>query len=63
MSNWVLNGEGEPYLCPFRRLPCTKECALYGTASVENDCAFSLIAEALVQVVEKLNDGLDVIEK
>ena len=63
MSNLVLNGEGEPYLCPFRRLPCIKECALYGIASVENDCAFSLIAEALVQVVEKLNDGLDVIEK
>jgi hypothetical protein len=54
---WVLNSEGEPYLCPIRGTNCSKRCALYGTASVEKMCAFSVIAEALTQIFEQ---GLEV---
>ena len=55
--DWVVNAEGEPYLCPLRGTHCTKRCALYGTATVEKQCAFAVIADALVHIYDY---GLDV---
>lgn len=55
--DWVVNSEGEPYICPLRGMNCTKRCALYGTATIVNQCAFAIIADALVHICD---NGLDV---
>ena len=59
-NNKVLRSDGVPYLCPIRGMDCTKKCAFYGTASIENDCALTIIAESLARIADQMEGGIEV---
>lgn len=58
--DWVVNSEGEPYLCPLRGTNCTKRCALYGEWDSDKGCAIFQIANTLYDIEDGILNGLDV---